>query len=73
MAIAYCLDCSGRIYLGSKPSLGQAVYCERCGADLEVVQVNPLALDWTDSLLDIEQEPSDEQQYNWISARSKKA
>ena len=52
MAVAYCLNCGGRIYLGQRPWVGQAVFCDRCGADLEVTQVNPLDLDWTDVLVD---------------------
>ena len=51
MAVAYCLNCGGRIYLGQRPWVGQAVFCDRCGADLEVTQVNPLDLDWTDALV----------------------
>jgi lysine biosynthesis protein LysW len=72
MAIAYCLDCSGRIYLENRPWVGQDVYCERCGAELEVVQVNPLALDWTDSLPDIEPDHTGEQQIDWTPASSKR-
>lgn len=52
MAVAYCLDCGGRIYLGQRPWVGQAVFCNRCDADLEVTQTNPLELDWTDNLVD---------------------
>jgi lysine biosynthesis protein LysW len=52
MAVAYCLNCGDRIYLGHRPWVGQAVDCDRCGADLEVTQVNPLDLDWTDNLVD---------------------
>ena len=52
MAFTYCLDCGGRLFLGRKPWLGQPVYCERCGADMEVTRVNPLELAWTDELLD---------------------
>ena len=56
MAIAYCLDCGSRIYLGRKPWVGQAVFCDSCDADLEVTRVNPLELDWTDNLVDVDQE-----------------
>jgi lysine biosynthesis protein LysW len=56
MAVAYCLDCGGRIYLGQRPWVGQAVFCSRCDADLEVIQTNPLELDWTDNLVDEEWE-----------------
>lgn len=49
MAFAYCPDCAARIYLGRKPWLGQPVTCDFCDADLEVVALNPPALDWVDS------------------------
>ena len=52
MAVAYCLNCGGRIYLGHRPWVGQAAFCGRCGADLEVTQINPLDLDWSDNLVD---------------------
>jgi alpha-aminoadipate carrier protein LysW len=52
MAFAYCPDCVGRIYLGRKPWIGQPVTCESCGADLEVVDLNPLELDWAGDLPD---------------------
>jgi lysine biosynthesis protein LysW len=42
----------GRIYLGRRPWIGQPVTCESCGADLEVVDLNPLELDWAGDLPD---------------------
>ena len=56
MAFIYCLDCAERIYLGKRPWVGQSVYCDECGADLEVTSVNPLEIDWTDSLVGDEQD-----------------
>ena len=56
MAVAYCLDCGTRIYLGRKPWVGQAVFCDSCGADLEVTRLSPLELDWTDNLVDVDPE-----------------
>lgn len=52
MAFAYCPDCAGRIYLGQKPWIGQPVLCDHCDADLEVTNLHPPQLDWTDELLD---------------------
>jgi lysine biosynthesis protein LysW len=48
MAVAYCIACGGRIYLGNRPWVGQGAFCDRCGADLEVTNTSPLILDWTD-------------------------
>lgn len=56
MTFAYCLNCSKRIYLGKRPWLGQAVFCERCSADLEITRLNPLELDWTEYLVDEDQD-----------------
>jgi hypothetical protein len=38
--------------------VGQAAFCQRCEADLEVTEVSPLMLDWTDDLVsqDLEEE-----------------
>jgi lysine biosynthesis protein LysW len=52
MAIGYCVDCRGRIYLGDRPWIGQAAFCRRCGADLEVTHVNPLELEWIGDVVD---------------------
>ncbi len=52
MAFAYCPDCAGRIYLGRKPWVGQPAICDYCDADLEVVKLNPLQLDWADNVPD---------------------
>ena len=59
MAFAYCLDCGDRIYLGRKPWVGQDAFCERCEADLEVICVDPLELEWSD-LVDTDLEPEPE-------------
>jgi lysine biosynthesis protein LysW len=59
MAFAYCLDCGDRIYLGRKPWIGQDAFCERCGADLEVICTNPLELERSD-LVDTGLEPEPE-------------
>jgi hypothetical protein len=52
MAFAYCPDCGGRLYVGKRPWVGQPVSCDRCDADVEVTQVNPLVVDWSDNLQD---------------------
>lgn len=52
MAVAYCLECGARIYMGRKPWIGQAVFCDRCEADMEVTRVSPLQLELTENLID---------------------
>jgi lysine biosynthesis protein LysW len=46
MSVALCPDCEEGINFGSRVRIGQRVSCPHCGADLEVVEVSPLELDW---------------------------
>lgn len=47
MAISLdCLDCAEPIALASRPLLGQKIVCGRCQATLEVINLEPLELDW---------------------------
>lgn len=41
----YCPECDARIRLRT-PRLGQRVQCRECGTALEVIDLNPLDLDW---------------------------
>jgi alpha-aminoadipate carrier protein LysW len=45
-ATATCPDCGRRIVLRSQPRVGEEVICPHCEADLEVVSLDPLELDW---------------------------
>ncbi len=42
---AECPECAGAIALHSNTLKGEIVACPDCGAELEVVGVNPIALD----------------------------
>lgn len=68
MAVAYCLDCGGRIYLGRKPWIGQAAFCDECGSDLEVTKVSPLTLDWIEDLVDEDEEEEKVQDRKLVAA-----
>lgn len=46
MATAFCLYCDHPVSLGSRPTEGQMVTCSSCGAQLEVLNLDPLELDW---------------------------
>jgi lysine biosynthesis protein LysW len=46
MAVAFCPECGQGIQLGAQPHEGQRVACSECGAELEVISVRPLELDW---------------------------
>ena len=44
--VAPCPDCEYEIRLGSNHREGQIVSCPDCGADWEVINLEPLELDW---------------------------
>ena len=43
---AYCPECDARITLRKEPELGQRLVCPECDEPLEVVELDPLELDW---------------------------
>jgi alpha-aminoadipate carrier protein LysW len=46
MARVYCPDCDGAITVSSEVELGQKIICPHCEAELEVISLDPLELDW---------------------------
>lgn len=46
MATAFCPDCDEEITLDRKPKIGQRVTCPNCEIALEVIETEPLELDW---------------------------
>jgi hypothetical protein len=44
--ISFCLDCEGEVDLGPDPKVGQRVKCPCRKVELEVVNLEPLELDW---------------------------
>ena len=46
MKTTHCLSCDSKIEIGSKAKIGQFVYCEFCGADFEIIELNPVELDY---------------------------
>lgn len=46
MSNASCPECGSEVTVEGKPKKGQRVVCFNCNADLEVVNVSPLELDW---------------------------
>ncbi len=46
MPYAMCPSCDEDIYLPRAPRLGTFVACPNCGVRLEVVDENPVELDW---------------------------
>jgi alpha-aminoadipate carrier protein LysW len=43
---ADCPDCGSRIAVHSPVRIGQQVRCPNCDAELEVIDTNPVELDW---------------------------
>ena len=46
MQKAECPQCGKLVAVGSHPTMGKPIDCESCGAELEVVWLDPLELDW---------------------------
>lgn len=44
MKTARCLSCDAKIEIGSKAEIGQYVFCGFCGAEFEILDVNPIEL-----------------------------
>lgn len=54
MQTAECPQCGNEVPVGAQPKLGKIVECKECGAELEIVWLDPLELDW----------PLDEDEYD---------
>ena len=46
MESAECNSCGSEIIFREVPKLGQIVKCQRCDAELEVVWLDPVEVDW---------------------------
>ena len=46
MTAAVCPDCDESIRVPGKPQLGQRFVCQSCSAELEVINLEPIELDW---------------------------
>ena len=65
MSRAYCPDCDGKITFDSNPKVGTKLVCPHCDAELEVIDVNPVELDWVyeESDEDWDDEDEDDDDY----------
>ncbi len=48
MPVAICPSCGDDIKLSGRPRIGQRVVCPYCEAELEVIELDPVELDWVD-------------------------
>jgi alpha-aminoadipate carrier protein LysW len=46
MEVINCIACDTEISLKQSPKMGMLVTCASCGAELEVVWLDPLEVDW---------------------------
>ncbi len=46
MATAFCPACDEEVKLSGKPKIGQTLTCPHCGEELQVIEVDPVELDW---------------------------
>ena len=44
--ITFCLECDHELDLGNQPQIGQRVKCDCCETQLEIINIEPLELDW---------------------------
>ena len=57
---ATCPDCGDKIALRGEIRMGKKVVCPNCDAELEVVETEPVELDWAyDDDLDSKEEEED--------------
>ncbi len=42
----YCPECDTRVNVGDKPHEGQKVNCRNCLAQLHIIGLSPVELDW---------------------------
>ena len=48
MTVAICPSCGEDIKIQDNPKLGQRLLCQHCDAELEVIELDPVELDWAD-------------------------
>lgn len=58
---AACPDCGKTVTLRSPVRMGQEIVCPHCDAELEVIETDPVELDWIyeDDVTDEEEEDED--------------
>jgi alpha-aminoadipate carrier protein LysW len=61
MITVSCIDCDKPIKLPFRPLLGDIISCSHCGAELEVIDVNPVELDWAY----LEPDEDEDEEWEW--------
>jgi alpha-aminoadipate carrier protein LysW len=66
METLYCPDCDGKIVINPRVQLGQKLVCPHCDAELEVISIDPVELDWAyDWSWDDDEDEDDEDDEDW--------
>ncbi|HUV94098.1 MAG TPA: lysine biosynthesis protein LysW [Anaerolineae bacterium] len=60
MPLATCPGCDGDIMIPYRAKIGDGVTCPSCGAELEVVDTDPIDLDWAYDDSDYEHDDGDD-------------
>lgn len=58
--VAICPACDHTIQISNTIRLNQFVVCQECYSELEVIDLNPLTLDWAFDIEDTEDNPYSE-------------
>ncbi len=62
MPTVACPECSEKVFIDADTEQGDVVFCDECGADLEVVGLDPVELDiFNDSDYDFEDDDFEEE------------
>lgn len=65
MPTAACPECEEKVYVDADSEQGDIVTCEECGADLEVVGLDPIELDLSESKDDFNDSDDDSDGYDY--------
>jgi alpha-aminoadipate/glutamate carrier protein LysW len=58
--IGTCPECEAEVHVDTDADKGDAVTCEECATNLEIVGLDPVELDIVEDDLDDEDDPDDE-------------
>lgn len=59
MPTATCPECEEKVYVDAESEQGDVVSCDECGADLEVVGLDPVELDLFEGKADYDDHDED--------------
>jgi alpha-aminoadipate/glutamate carrier protein LysW len=63
MPTAVCPECDEEVYVDADSEQGDVVTCDECGADLEVVGLDPIELDLYEGAGDLDDDFEEEERF----------